>query len=355
MPTVTNENIRSIARHVLHAAGASEEQADVVGTHLANANLAGHDSHGFIRISQYVSNIREGSIDPKGKPEVTRDEGAIAQVNGNATFGQVVATMATELAMDKARQYGIGLVGMYNLGHTGRVGTYPERVANEGMAAMMWTGFVGGTAANSVAPFGGSERRLGTNPVSMSFPSPTEGPILLDFATSVAAEGKLRVYRARGHTLPSEWVLTKDGVPSRDPNDYYSGGALLPMGGLDGGHKGYGLSIMVTLFGAVLGSLGHQNTSMDSQKSGSSIVVIDLARMAPIDHIRELVGNIVEYVKDTPPMEGSRGVLYPGEIEAMTRKQRLADGVEIEQSTWDEVGALIKEFGLEAKIGPLPV
>ena len=353
MPTVTDENIRNIATQVLHAAGASMGHAETVGTHLANANLAGHDSHGFIRIIQYVANIREGSIDPKAEPAVERDDGAVAQINGNATFGQVVAMMATELAMDKAREHGIGMVGMYDLGHTGRVGTYPERVANEGMAAMMWTGFVGGTTANSVAPFGGSERRLGTNPVSMSFPSPTEGPILLDFATSVAAEGKLRVYRARGHTLPSEWVLSKDGVPSRDPNDYYAGGALLPMGGLDGGHKGYGLSIMVTLFGAVLGSMGHQNTSMESQKNGSSIVAIDVAKWASLDHIRELVGNIVEYVKDTPAMEGSRGVLYPGEIEAITRAERLANGVEIEQSTWDEVGALIKEFGLESKIGPL--
>ena len=100
MPIVTNENIRTIARHVLHAAGASEEQADVVGIHLANANLAGHDSHGFIRISQYVSNIREGSIDPKGEPEVERDDGAVAQVNGNGTFGQVVATKATDVAID---------------------------------------------------------------------------------------------------------------------------------------------------------------------------------------------------------------------------------------------------------------
>ena len=266
MPTITADKISTIAREVLHAAGASEGHARTVGTHLANANLAGHDSHGFIRIIQYVSNIRQGDIDPKAEPEVERDVGAMAQVNGNSTFGQVVAMMASDLAMDKAREHGIGLVAMHNLGHTGRVGTYPERIANEGMAAMMWTGFVGGTAANSVAPFGGRARRLGTNPVSMSFPSPTEGPVLLDFATSVAAEGKLRVYRARGHTLPSEWVLNKEGVPSRDPNDYYEGGALLPMGGLDGGHKGYGLSIMVALFGAVLGSLGHQSTTMDTQK-----------------------------------------------------------------------------------------
>ena len=354
MPTITAENISTIASEVLHAAGASEGHAKTVGTHLANANLAGHDSHGFIRIIQYVQNIRDGDIDPTTEPEVERDEGAMAQINGHATFGQVVAMTASDIAMDKAREYGIGLVAMRNLGHTGRVGTYPERIANEGMAAMMWTGFVGGTSANSVAPFGGRARRLGTNPVAMGFPSPTEGPVLLDFATSIAAEGKLRVYRARGHTLPSEWVLDSDGVPSTDPNAYYEGGALLPMGGLDGGHKGYGLSIMVTLFGAVIGSLGHQSATMDTQKNGSSIVAIDLGRLAPVDHVRELVGNIVAYVKDTPAMEGSRGVLYPGEIEAITRRERLADGVVIEESTWEQVMALVKEFGLESKVGPLP-
>ena len=354
MPTLTEENIYRISRQLLRAAGAPDEHATTVARHLADANLAGHDSHGFIRVIQYLKNIDDGRIDPKAQPEVVNEGKGTAKVDGNSTFGQVVATFATRLAVKKAREFGISMVSMFNHAHTGRIGTYPEMVAKEGMAAIMCTGGPGGPAGMSVAPFGGCEPRLGTNPISMSFPSSSEAPVLLDFATSMAAEGKLRVYRARGQTLPDEWVLSKDGHPSKDPNDYYDGGSILPMGGLHGGHKGYALSFMVALFGAAMGELTRLDVGEDSQMNGSSIIVIDVGALAPLDDVRTKVGNLVRYVKDVPPMEGSSGVLYPGEIEANTRQERLATGVEIEQATWDQVVDLIKEHGLEGDLGHLP-
>ncbi len=355
MPTLSQEAIHTIAREILRAAGAPEDHASVVGRHLADANLAGHDSHGFIRIPQYVREIDDGALDPKSSPAVVRENAAVAHVDGHSTFGQVVASYALDLAMDKAREHGVGLVNMCNLTHTGRVGTYPERAAREGMAAIMCTGFVGGTSAINVAPFGGTARRLGTNPIAMAFPSSTDSPILLDFATSIAAEGKLRVYAAKGEALPDEWVLDKDGVPSRDPNDYYAGGALLPIGGLHGGHKGYALSFMVAMFGAVMGSVASPTGSLPEQISGSTIMVIALGGMAPIDDIRTTVGEVVDYMKDTPLAEGSSGILYPGEFEARTRKQRLADGVSVADATWEQVAELIERFGLADRLALLGV
>jgi uncharacterized oxidoreductase len=350
---LTEESIYRIAFQLLHAAGAPDEHASTVARHLADANLAGHDSHGFIRVPQYLREINEGLLDPKAQPEVVREGKGTAKVDGHFTFGQVIATFATRLATKKAREFGISMVSMFNHLHTGRIGAYPEMAAKEGMAAIMYTGFVGGTSGNNVAPFGGRERRLGTNPISMSFPSTPEAPILLDFATSIAAEGKLRVYRARGQTLPDEWVLSKEGLPSKDPNDYYDGGSILPLGGLQGGHKGYALSFMVALFGAALGDLARLDVGVDSRMDGSSIIVIDVGALAPLDDVRAKVENVVRYVKDTPAMEGSSGVLYPGEIEAKTRQERLAKGVEVEQATWDLVVELIKEYGLEGDLGHL--
>ena len=354
MPTLTEESIYRIGFHLLRAAGAPDGHADTVARHLADANLARHDSHGFIRIIQYLRDIEDGRLNPTGQPRVVRENRSIVQLDGSSTFGQVVATVATQLAIEKARENGISMVTMCNLGHTGRVGTYPETAAKEGMAAIMCTGFVGGKVGNNVAPFGGRERRLGTNPISMSFPYSDDGPILLDFATSMAAEGKLRIYRARGESLPDEWVLTKEGIPSRDPNDYYEGGALLPLGGLSGGHKGYALSFMVALFGSVLGELGCADGQEDTRGGGSSIIVMDIGGLAPVADIRAQVEEVVSYVKDTPAMQGSSGVLYPGEIEARSRRERLANGVTIEQATWDQVAELIKEHGLEERLGPLP-
>ena len=264
MPRLTGDQIRDIAFHVLRAAGASGNNARVVADHLANANLAGHDSHGFIRITQYVEDIRNGTIDAKAEPTVAQDHGGLVQVDGNGTFGQVVAARATGLAIERARQNGVSTVTMTNLDHTGRIGTYPEMVAVEGMASIMVTGVVGGTSGMNVAPFGGTRRKLGTNPIAIGFPYLPDSPMLLDFATSVSAEGKLRVYRNRGHLLPSAWVIDKDGEPSNDPNDYYEGGSILPLGGVESGHKGYALSVMVALLGAIAGGLGFPQMDIES-------------------------------------------------------------------------------------------
>ena len=346
MPTLPEESIYRIGRRILHAAGAPDGHAQTVARHLADSNLAGHDSHGFIRVPQYVREIKDGLLDPAALPRVTKERGGTAQVDGGSTFGQVVADFATKLAMEKAREHGISLVNMFNLGHTGRIGTYPETAANEGMAAIMFTGSVGGTSGIPVAPFGGRERRLGTNPISIGFPASSGEPVLLDFATSMAAEGKLRVYRARGDSLPDEWVLRKDGLPSKDPNDYYAGGSILPMGGLLGGHKGYALSMMVALFGWAMGQGVSADDIREAGKDGSSIIVVDVDALAPIEEVRSRVEGVVRYVKDTKTTERSSGVLYPGEIELRTRRERQANGVLIEQATWDRIVGLLEEYGL---------
>ena len=353
MPILTPEHIVQISHDLLRAAGAPEGHASIVSEHLASANLSGHDSHGFIRIIQYVREILEEKvIDPAAQPKVLNETSTTCQLDGNSTFGQVVATTALDIGMDKAREHGLSLVTMSNLQHTGRVGSYPEKAAIGGMAAFMCSGFIGGPKLKNVAPFGGTARKLGTNPMVMAFPYKDDAPVLLDFATSISAEGKLRVARAKGELLPDYWVIKEDGTPSNDPNDYYDGGSLLPTGGLLGGHKGYALSFMVGMFGSVLGSIAsttaeNVQTTDERTRTGTTLIIIDLERLGSLDLIKSQVDGIVKYVKDTPLREGFSEVLYPGEFEARNRRQRRADGLYIEDATWNEISELMERHGVE--------
>ncbi len=345
MPTLTRQQITDVAARILAAAGASESNARIVGDHLADANMTGHDSHGLIRVPQYVADIREGHRQPAAEPEVVAESGALLRIDGHHSFGQVVARFATEQAVGKARQHGISLATMCSLGHVGRIGSYAEQAAAQGMAAIMFTGLLG-EASNIVPPYGGAARRFSTNPISIGFPYRGDGAVFLDMATSIGAEGKLRVYRARGHDLPDEWVIDPQGRPSRDPNDFYDGGAILPLGGTQVGHKGYVLAFMAAVFGGLLGEYGQPDPPEGAFSSGSTIIVIDVARLAPPEDMQGRLSWLIGYSKDTPLMPGFNEILYPGEKEVTTRRTREKEGVEIEQATWEQIAGLMEEYGL---------
>jgi LDH2 family malate/lactate/ureidoglycolate dehydrogenase len=351
MPRVTGEQLEKIAFQLFCAAGAPEEHSRIVARHLADNNLAGHDSHGFIRVVQYLQQIKDGVISPAAKPEIVRESSTTAQIDGHRGFGQVVAKFSTELAIKKAKEQGVSSVTMRYLGHLGRLGAYGEMAAQEGCVAILFCAT--GGAALSQAPFGGSKRRLGTNPVALTIPAEKEGFISSDFATSVAAEGKVRVYRARGQKLPEGWILDKEGRSTNDPNDFYSGGTLLPVGG-SVGHKGFCLAFMTDLFGSLLSRDCFPAKPGKWLSNGSLIVVIDIERFAPLAEVKAEVSQMVQYVKDTPLSQGFDTILHPGEKEVRNRKERIKAGVEIEDETWDQVMALVKAYGVEEKIGKTP-
>jgi len=351
MPTLKWEQLEKISFHIFCAAGASEAHSRIVAQHLADNNLAGHDSHGFIRVIQYIHQIKEGLLIPAAGPEIVSESAGTAQVDGHYGFGQVAATFSTELAIEKAKKQGVSCVTVRRLGHLGRLGAYAEMAAKAGCAAILYCSTGGHAIAQ--APFGGSKRKLGTNPIAMAFPSEKEGWILADFATSVAAEGKIRVYRARGYRLPEGWILNKEGLASNDPGDFYAGGAILPVGG-SVGHKGFCLAFMADLFGGILSRDGFAGAPGKQFSNSSFIVTIDVERFAPLAAIRSEVDKMVGYVKDTPPAEGFDYIMYPGEKEAKSRKERGWSGIEIEGETWDQVMALVKEYGVADRLGKLP-
>jgi uncharacterized oxidoreductase len=351
MPTVTGEEIERVVQHILHAAGAPDEHARTVAQHLADNNLAGHDSHGLIRVIQYVRQIKEGAIVPDATPVIATETPTTAQVDGLRSFGQVAAKFAIQVAIEKVKQAGVSCVTIRNLGHLGRLGAYAEMAATAGFAAIIYC--CGGGLGLCQVPFGGRERRLSTNPIAMSFPSNLESPILLDIATSVVAEGKLRIYKASGHRIPDGWVLDSEGRSSNDPNDFYNGGALLPLGGSEG-HKGYTLAFMAEIFGGILSGGSFAGSEGEHFSNNSLIVAMDVERFAPLETVKAKVSRMTERMKDTPLAEGSKGILYPGEKEVTTRLERQAKGVDIENATWEQVITLIREYALEGTVGPLP-
>ena len=341
MPNVQAGELTAIIAKVLEAAGASESYADIVARHLVNANLAGHDSHGVIRTPHYVRSIDKGALDPRAEPRVVEETAAIAQIDGGATFGQVTAEFATELAIAKAASEGVALVSMFNIGHTGRLGTYAEMAAEAGMAAVIWDGCIGGTRS-VVIPFNGVGRKIGANPIAMGFPSERYGRTVLDIATSMSAAGKVMVAQDKGEKLPDQWIVDKDGAPTDDPRELEKGGALRPLGMPSVGHKGYALAMMVG-FMTMMASLPSGEQMPRGDRWGTVILAIDISRFGALEGFKRDVDLAIEYVK-SEPLDGE--VLYPGEVEARQRSQRLAAGIDLPDATWDAIMACRERFGL---------
>ena len=341
MPILQAGGLTTTIANILEAAGATSEYADIVATHLVNANLAGHDSHGVIRTPYYVRSIDDGNLDPSAVPEVKVETASMAQIDGHLTFGQVIAKIGTELAIKKAAVEGIALVTLYKVGHTGRLGTYAEMAAEAGMAGMIWDGCIGGTRS-VVIPLNGSGRKIGANPIAMGLPSDKHGAVVLDFATSMSAAGKVMVAKDKGERLPDKWIVDAEGRPTDDPTKLNPGGALRPMGLPSVGHKGYALAMMTGLM-TMMASMPSGAQMPNEDRWGTVILMIDISRFGPLDLFRQQVDVAIDYVK-TDPLDGE--VLYPGEVEARRRAERMAAGIELPQATWNEIQACVERFGL---------
>jgi len=219
----------------------------------------------------------------------------------------------------------------------------------------MRAGMIGIAAADSgrspkhVAPFGGREARLGTNPISIAVPSDLEAPFYLDMATSAVAAGKIALSVARGEQIPQGWIIDAEGRHTTDPTQYRKGGALLPLGGSEG-YKGSGLAAMVEVLCGLLTGLGFGVEPTGRHNDGTFMAVFNVAAFRPLKDFEKEVGEFARYLKATPPSEGSPGVFYPGEIEYIREKKRRAEGIEIEDATWDKLKQLATDYKLAAEL-----
>lgn len=334
MPTFNYDQLLRTGIQILEGVGASAREAECVARELAEANLVGHDSHGVMRLVQYVQLVQEGFIQP-GKPQNVVTEGpAYAVIDGGFNFGQVIASSAFELARTKAEASGTATVFARNCNHVGRLGSYTEAAAKAGFLAMM---SVNAPGPGQVAPFGAMERRMGTNPISIAAPV-DDGAYVLDMTTSATAEGKLRVAYQKGEMVGPGLMIDGHGHPSSNPADYYAepNGAILPLGGMLA-HKGFGLSVMVDVLCGILSGSGVGRTDLPRGANGVWIQLLKIDAFLPPNEYAEWMAKYQQHIKGAKRQPGVDEILFPGEIENRTREQRLREGVKIPDETWRQI------------------
>jgi LDH2 family malate/lactate/ureidoglycolate dehydrogenase len=341
MPIFKAEQLVKLGTEIFVAIGSPVEEARLVSEFLVRANLTGQDSHGVMRITQYVKAIELGEIRPGAKIEVTRETPSSALLNGNWGFGQVVAKKAMEIAIEKAKENSISTVCAFNLYHIGRLADYTEMALRSDM--------IGIAMANStkrVAPHGGREPLLSTAPISCAFPTGKEKPFILDIATSVCAEGKVRVTLHKGEKLPDGYIIDKDGNPSNNPEDLYRGGAILPLGGDSVGYKGFGLALVAEVLSGILSGDG---CAYEARKKGNGVFfeVVDIESFISVDDFKRQIDSLIQAVKSSKLRPRFGEILIPGELESETEQKRLKEGVYVPEKTWREIENTAKKLSLD--------
>ncbi len=342
MPVVEPGALGRFVRSLFVAAGVRPGDAGTVASHLVDANLCGHDSHGVVRAPSYLRAVSEGRTVPGAELRLERDDGATALLDGGWNFGQIVAGRAMEIACERAEEGGLAVVVAHRSAHAGRLGAYVERAAARGLCGIVMANGHGGSAR--VAPFGGSQARLATDPMAFGLPTEDPGaPIVLDMATSVVAEGKVRVARNAGRALPGGYLLDAAGDPTTDARALYASppGALLPLGG-EAGYKGFGLALVVE---ALAGALSPAGTTRPGAPGGGNalfVMALDPERFAGRAAFRRELAELARHVQ-APPVHAEGGeVLLPGEPERRARRDRGA-GVPLDDGTWAQLEEAARE------------
>ena len=337
MPQFTSSVLEQYGRDVFTAAGSPPDIADAVARSLVLADLSGHPSHGVMRIPDYVSYIDEGLVDPRVRPSVKQATANAVSVDGHWGFGQITAAEAVAEVVKLAKASGIAMAGMMNCNHVGRVGEWVELAAASDVIAIMT---VGGPSDIVTAPFGGAETALSTNPIAAGVPAGSRDPMILDYATSAQAVGKIRIAQARGLPVPENSILDASGNPSTDPEDFFDGGLLLAFGG----HKGYALSILVDALGS--GLTGSELTDR-YHKLGAVLIGIDPGVFRPRDEYGAAVDGLFDRITGVEPAPGFSEVLIPGEPERRARSEQLATGVEVAPATLQTLLDTAEKLGVD--------
>jgi hydroxycarboxylate dehydrogenase B len=343
MPAFRPDSLRLFAQKIFEACGTPAADAAIVADHLVSSNLCGVDSHGVIRIPQYVHEIREGSIVPGAPLQILQETETTAVVDGAWNFGPVVAHRAMEIALEKALRHRTAFVVTHRCGHAGRLGTYAELAAEKGCFSF--------AVCNSpihghfVLPWGGREPRLATNPLAYGFPSNLGHPVVADFSTAATPEGKLRVYRDQNKPLPPDWIVDHEGRPSTNPQEFYGPprGAILPFGGR-AGYRSYALALLVEILG---GTLAGQHITVDQPGNGVAFMVLDISAFMPREQFLQSLREVRDYMKSSRPAAGFDEVMLPGEPEFLRKKEHEESGIVLAGATWAEILKAAESLGVE--------
>lgn len=347
MPNIPADKLQPFVRAIFETAGSARPEAELVARRLVDSNLVGHDSHGVVRVPAYIGWLKEGKIAPNTRIRIVSESDAFAILDGQSGYGQVIGAQAMEIGIAKAKKTGIAFIGLRHAHHLGRIGDWAEECAAAGLASVHFVNVVHYGVV--VAPFGGAERRFSTNPICCGMPRPGQPPVILDFATSQVAEGKVMVAKNKGAELPAGAILDAAGNPSIDPNDLYGPpeGTLLTFGL----HKGSGLAIFADLFAGALtgGGCNHDGQPVLKQVHNNMVsLLMDVDRIAGEGAAEREVAAFLTWVKSARPLEAGGEVLVPGEPERRTRARRLAGGIPLDDKTWQDIAETAASLGAPA-------
>lgn len=357
MVTLSAERLKRICVAIFKGAGCSDYEAERTADLLVLANLRGHDSHGVGLLPGYIRGIQRGSTKLGAEIEIVKETPIMALINGNLGLGQVVATRAMEIAIEKAKKNGVGIVSIYNCKHIARLADYAAMALEHDMIGFV-TANVGPAGPGrprgergTVAPFGGAKGVLGTNPLCYAIPAGEEEPIIFDMATSVWPIGKVRVANARGEKVPEGILLDSQGRPTTDTKEYQGPprGAILPFGGIVA-HKGYGLCLVVDILS---GALSGSGCALRARTNGVFMMALDIAQFRPIEEFKAEVDSAIRECKATPVIPGFVGphgekeVLVPGDPERRLEEKNRRGGIFVEDTTWNLIVETAGSVGVD--------
>jgi len=343
------ERLTDFATAVYATAGMPESDAQLVADTLVQADLWGHQSHGVLRLGWYLDRIRNGVMKPVTQPEFVVDAGAIAVIDGHDGVGHVLAMLATDEAIRRAKVHGIGAVAVRNSNHFGTCMYYTRRVAAAGCVAMLTSN--GGPA---MAPWGGRKKIIGTNPWSVAAPVAGDGtraPFVVDMAATGVARGKIYLARNKNLPIPLGWAINSDGAPTTDPQEAIDG-IILPMAE----HKGYAIAAMVDMMSGVLTGSGFLSAvhspykTAEKSNCGHLMIAMDISRFQPLAQFHARMQQFATEIKSVPLAKGFDEVFYPGEMENNSDAKFRREGLSLPDDTMADLKRIATETGLKARL-----
>ncbi|MFB4158939.1 ureidoglycolate dehydrogenase [Geomicrobium sp. JSM 1781026] len=330
MGTLTEQQLTDITTTAFTRGGIPKHIAEHVTDVLVHANLRGVDSHGVLRVEHYLRRVAEGGLDAHAEPTFTKTSPSTGILDGNNGFGHYIAKEAMNQSIQIAKEQGIGAVAVKNSSHCGALSYFVQQAADAGMIGLAMT-----HTDKVVVPFGGTEPFFGTNPIAFGFPSAKEESVILDFATSTVALGKILQAKEKGQSIPEGWGVDKDGNSTTDPHQVVS---LTPFGG----PKGYGLAMVVEIFSALLtgAAFGPHVSKMygdygQNRELGHFVLALDLSVFTHLETFTKRMDIMIRELRSIPAIEGNEGVFVPGEIETQTAKTRKQSGIPLPGSVYE--------------------
>lgn len=330
---------------ILEVLGESTEDAVIGANTLVGADIYGHETHGINSLLHYISQYREGKLQPQAKWEIVRETAATATIDANGGHTIILGVKAMDKAINKAKQYGVGAVTLFNSGHSGAVGQYVTRAVAQDMVGISMSSSI----QPSVAPTDGMEKRVGTNPIAIGAPAGKEAPYHFDGATSVVSGGKLEVLSRRGKTLPPEWIMDHDGSPLSgiEITPGIGNFLLLPLGGsLEGAsYKGDAFGMIPEILGSLLsGSL--PSFADDKLSSKHFFCALNISAFTNIDNFKNNMDKTLRLILETKPIPGRERVIYAGVMEHEAKLDAEANGIPLQPEVLDSLCSISKELSV---------